>query len=114
MKSIHRIPCHLGAASSLVLAACGVVAQESTPYTPIAMENRPPLKSAWQSGAPLTAQLGAAYTSDDNYMFGEYNGLNDDGATLIGNLQWQDFSSGGNFWQGYMSNVGLDTREGEL
>ena len=114
MKSIHRIPCHLGAASSLVLAACGVVAQESTPYTPIALENRPPLKSAWQSGAPLTAQLGAAYTSDDNYMFGEYNGLNDDGATLIGNLQWQDFSSGGNFWQGYMSNVGLDTREGEL
>jgi len=28
---------------------------------------------------------------DDNYMFGEYNGLSEQGVTLIGDLQWQDF-----------------------
>ncbi len=114
MKSMNRFPCHLGAASSLVLAACGVVAQETGQYTPLALQNRPPLKTAWQADQPLIAQLGVGYTSDDNYMFGEYNGLNKEGATVIGNLQWQDFSGGDTYWQGYVSNLGLDTREGEL
>jgi MtrB/PioB family decaheme-associated outer membrane protein len=114
MKSMNRFPCHLGAASSLVLAACGVVAQETGQYTPLALQNRPPLKTAWQADQPLIAQLGIGYTSDDNYMFGEYNGLHKEGATVIGNLQWQDFSGGDTFWQGYVSNLGLDTREGEL
>ncbi len=114
MKSINRLPCQLSIASSLVLAACGVVAQEAETYTPLALQNRPPLKTAWQADKPLIVQLGAGYTSDDNYMFGEYNGLNKEGATAIGNLQWQDFSSGNNYWKGYVSNLGLDTREGEL
>jgi len=114
MKSMNRFPCQLGAASSLVLAACGVLAQEPAQYTPLALQNRPPLKTAWQADQPLIVQLGADYTSDDNYMFGEYNGLNKEGATVIGNMQWQDFSSGDSFWQGYLSNLGLDTREGEL
>ncbi|MEE4143778.1 MAG: MtrB/PioB family decaheme-associated outer membrane protein [Halieaceae bacterium] len=114
MKSMNRFPCHLGAASSLVLAACGALAQETGQYTPLALQNRPPLKTAWQADQPLIAQLGLGYTSDDNYMFGEYNGLNDDGVTVIGNLQWRDFSGGDSFWQGYLSNLGLDTREGEL
>ena len=79
MKSMNRFPYHLGAASSLVLAACGVLAQEADQYTPLALQNRPPLKTAWQANEPLIAQLGAGYTSDDNYMFGEYNGLNKEG-----------------------------------
>jgi len=114
MKSMNRLPLQLSVASSLVLAACGVVAQEADTYTPIALQNRPPLKTAWQPGKPLIVQLGAGYTSDDNYMFGQYNGLNKEGATAIGNLQWQDFNSGNNYWKGYVSNLGLDTREGEL
>jgi MtrB/PioB family decaheme-associated outer membrane protein len=114
MKSINRFHCHVGMASSLVLAACGVVAQETDTYTPLGLENRPPLKTAWQGDSRGTAQLGLGYTSDDNYMFGEYNGLNKDGASVIGNLQWQDFNLGDNYLQGYMSNIGLDTREGEL
>ncbi|MCP5129331.1 MAG: MtrB/PioB family decaheme-associated outer membrane protein [Pseudomonadales bacterium] len=114
MKSMNRLPRQLSVASSLVLAACGALAQESAPYTPLGLENRPPLKTAWQADSKGIAQLGAGYTSDDNYTFGEYNGLNKEGASLIGNLQWQDFNSGSNYWQGYVSNVGLDTREGEL
>ncbi|MDH4040719.1 MAG: MtrB/PioB family decaheme-associated outer membrane protein [Gammaproteobacteria bacterium] len=114
MKSMNRLPCQWSVASSLVLAACGVVAQEADTYTPTALQNRPPLKTAWQAEVPLMVQLGAGYTGDDNYMFGQYNGLNKDSATVIGNLQWQDFNSGDNYWKGYVSNLGLDTREGEL
>ncbi|MCB1710869.1 MAG: MtrB/PioB family outer membrane beta-barrel protein, partial [Halioglobus sp.] len=114
MKSISRLPCQLSVASSLVLLACGVVAQEADTYTPLGLQNRPPLKTAWQDGASGTAQLGAGYTSDDNYTFGEYNGLNKEGASLIGNLQWQDYNRGDSYLQGYVSNLGLDTREGEL
>jgi MtrB/PioB family decaheme-associated outer membrane protein len=114
MKSLNRLPLQLGAASSLVLATCGVLAEEADTYTPIALDNRPPLKSAWQGNTRGAAQVGLAYTSDDNFMFGEYNGLNDEGTTVIANLQWQDFSSAGDYWQGYLSNLGLDTREGEL
>ena len=47
-------------------------------------------------------------------MFGEYNGLSKQGATLIGDLQWQDFHSSDNYWQLSMSDLGLDTREGKL
>lgn len=114
MKSMNRLPCQLGVASSLVLMAVGVVAQEDDTYTALGLQNRPPLKTAWQADAPLIVHPGVAYTSDDNYMFGEYNGLNKEGATAIGNLQWRDFNSGDGFWQGYISNLGLDTREGEL
>ena len=114
MKSISRLPCQLSVASSLVLLACGVVAQEADTYTPLGLLNRPPLKTAWQDGSSGTAQLGVGYTSDDNYTFGEYNGLNKEGASLIGNLQWQDYNRGDSYLQGYVSNLGLDTREGEL
>jgi MtrB/PioB family decaheme-associated outer membrane protein len=114
MKSMNRIPCQLSFASSLVLVACGAAAQEADTYTPLGAQNRPPLKTAWQADTAGIAQVGAAYTSDDNYMFGEYNGLHKDEATAIGNLQWKDFNRGEGYLQGYVSNLGLDTREGEL
>jgi MtrB/PioB family decaheme-associated outer membrane protein len=114
MKSMNRFQCHMCAASSLVLAAWGVVAQETDSYTPLGLQNRPPLKTAWQADTKGSVQLGLGYTSSDNYMFGEYNGLNEEGASLIGNLQWQDFNNGNNYLLGYVSNIGLDTREGEL
>ncbi len=115
MKSLNRLACQMGAASSLVLAACGVLAEEARDetYMPLGLENRP-LHTSWQGSSPGALQLGGAYTSDDNYMFGEYNGLSNEGGSVIGNLQWQDFSGGGNYWQGYVSDIGLDTREGKL
>ncbi len=114
MKSMNRFHCQLSMASSLVLAACGALAQDAEQYAPLGLQNRPPLKTAWQTGSPMAGQLGAGYTSDDNYMFGQYNGLNEEGASVIGNFQWQDFNSGDNYTQAYLSNLGLDTREGEL
>ena len=114
MKSMNRFHFNVGMASSLVMAACGALAQDTETYTPLGLQNRPPLKTAWQADTNAIAQLGVGYTSEDNFMFGEYNGLNKEGANVIGNLQWQDFNRGDNYLQGYVSNIGLDTREGEL
>ena len=97
MTSRNRLPFQLTAASVLVLAASGVLSQEAeqageeaSPYAPLALESRP-LATRWQTDYRGAIQMGLGYTGDDNYMFGQYNGLNDDGASFIGNLQWQDF-----------------------
>ena len=120
MKRRSPLPIQLTAASVLVLAASGVLAQESTeetdaaeeskPYTPLGLLNRPqaPVQPGDQLGR---LELGAAYVSDDNYMFGQYNGLNDDDASLIGNLQWQQFS-GDSYWKTSFTDMDLPTREG--
>jgi MtrB/PioB family decaheme-associated outer membrane protein len=120
MKIRNRLPLQLTAASTLVLAASGVLAQQAdaeaeqaSPYTPLALENRA-ANTRPQGDYAGAVQLGAGYTNDDNYMFGQYNGLKDDGATVIGNLQWQDFSTGDSYWQASLSDLGLDTREGQV
>ena len=111
MKSPIRLPFQLTAASTLLLAAAGSLAEEGTLYTPLAIQ--PATTSAGMlRGADGVAQLGLSYTSDDSFMFGEYNGLHKEGANVIGNLQWQDFSAGDSYWQVSLSNLGLDTREG--
>ncbi len=59
-------------------------------------------------------ELGLQYVQQDNFMFGQYNSLHEEGATLIGNLRWQDFSNSQSQWRASVSDLGLDTREGEL
>ena len=122
MKRRSPLPFQLTAASILVLAASGVLAQqagetaeaeEAAPYTPLGLENRPqaPRRHTDHAGS---VQVGAAYANDDSYMFGQYNGLNEDEATLIGNLQWQSFNAAERYWQVSLSDMGLDTREGQV
>jgi len=82
-------------------------------YTPLATANRARLPSADAAYAGRF-QAGGAYTSDDNYMFGQYNGLEEEGLTIIGDLQWQDFSGANSYWQASFSDLGLDTREGRI
>ena len=120
MSGHRRLAIPMAATSALVLATCGLIASAAEPgtddsgaYTPLALENRPTLDTgpATHNG---TARIGLGYTSQDNYMFGEYNGLSKQGVTAIGDLQWQDFHNSDNYWQLSLSNLGLDTREGEL
>ena len=113
MNSGNRLPFSLTMASTLVLMASAVLAQKADVYAPLALENRP-LQTRWQTDYTGALQLGLGYTTDSNYMFGQYNGLNEDEAILIGNLQWQDFRSRDSYWQVSMSDLGLDTREGEV
>ena len=119
MKRTSQIPFPLAAASALVLAANSVLAQESADATeeaaifqPLGLVNRPQVarQAAGDSGL---LELGAGYVSDDNYMFGQYNGLNEEGGTLIGNLQWQHFD-GDSYIQTSFTDMGLETREGQI
>jgi MtrB/PioB family decaheme-associated outer membrane protein len=85
---------------------------DASAYAPLSLENRPQRTDELANFAGVL-QLGLGYTSDDNYMFGQYNGLSKQGGTVIGNLQWQDFHSGDDFWQVSLSDLGLDTRQGQ-
>ncbi|TDG12458.1 MtrB/PioB family decaheme-associated outer membrane protein [Seongchinamella unica] len=120
MKQRRHLPFRLTAVSTLVLVAQGVVgqaqedaAQAETAYAPLLVTalNQ---GHTWTSGYAGHVQLGLGYTSDDNFMFGQYNGLQDDGANIIGNLHWQDFSNRESQWRLSVSDLGLDTREGRL
>ncbi len=118
MKDRNRIPFPLTVASALVLAANAALAETEEAagediFTPLLLETRP-LSTRWQTDYAGSAQLGLGYVSDDNYMFGQYNGLHEDGVTLIGNLRWQDFSNSDSYWRASVDDLGLDTREGEL
>ena len=92
---------------------CAIPAYSQDPFAPLASETRP-LATRWQSDYSGAVQLGLGHVSDSNTMFGQYNGLNDQGATLIGNLQWNSFRNGDSYWQASVQDLGLDTREGEL
>ncbi|QFU76814.1 MtrB/PioB family decaheme-associated outer membrane protein [Halioglobus maricola] len=118
MTQRSQIPFRLSAIAALVLAASTALAQdkaepeEEAIYRPLqvtALASPDVLLSEYRG----TVELGLGYTSDDNFMFGRYNGLQEDGATLIGNLNWQDFSGDSN-WRVTLSDLGLDTREGEV
>ena len=120
MKHRYRLPFALSAAGALALAVAAAHAEEAqdgtsaqdTAYAPLLL-NMQALASPWQSDQRGAMQLGLDYTSDDNFMFGQYNGLHEKGATLIGNLRWPDFSSD-SYWRADVSNLGLDTREGSV
>jgi MtrB/PioB family decaheme-associated outer membrane protein len=115
----HLLP--LTALGALALAAAGAMAQEaapetsddSTPFSPLGLKNRPITLPDWRGDGTGALRLGLGYTSDDNYMFGEYNGLSKQGPTAIADLQWQDFHSSENYWQVSMQDMGLDTRQGK-
>ena len=121
MNRRSPLPFQLSAVSILVLAASGALAQQAaettaepeTPYMPLGLENRPQAPNL-QTGYRGSVQLGAGYTSDDNYMFGQYNGRSEEGATAIVDLQWQDFNAADHYWKISMSDLGLDTREAQV
>ncbi len=109
MKRSIRLPFQLTAAASLVLSASHALTAEDEAYTPLALQLP---GTAVLAAAGNRVELGLSHTSDDNFMFGQYNGLHENGVNLIGNLQWQDFSAEDSYWQVSLSDLGLDTREG--
>ena len=112
MKQLPALLRIVAVSSSVTLLNAGSVA-ETDPFAALATESRP-LATRWQSDYRGALQVGLGYTSDDNFMFGQYNGLQEEGATLIGNLQWNNFRNADSSWQASVSDLGLDTREGEL
>ncbi len=70
-----------------------------------------PLETRWAVDYSGYAEIGLGYVSDENFEFGEYNGLDEDGVYVIGNVDWSG-SNDGALWNLSGSNLGLDTREG--
>ena len=97
MKSFPRAPLYLAVA----LAGNAATAQEDTR----------PLATRWAVDYAGSVEIGLGYVSDENFEFGEYNGLDEDEAYLIGNVDWSG-GEGGTLWNFGGSNLGLDTREG--
>lgn len=106
----RALPQQIAAASMLLAAAA---AGQEDPFAPLLLETRP-IAVRHDTDYQGMLQLGAQYVSDDNFMFGQYNGLHEKGGTLIGSLRWKDFSLPDSHWQVSLDNFGLDTREGSL
>lgn len=97
----------------LALAVSSAIAQTEDPFAALAQETRP-LATRWQTDYTGSLELGLGYVSDDNFMFGQYNGLHEDGVKLIGNFNWNSFSNADSYWQASLTDLGLDTREGKI
>lgn len=78
------------------------------------LEETRPLATRWQTDYRGTLELGLGYSGADNFMAGQYNGLQEQGMTLLGNLDWRRFAGAESYWQASLSDLGLATREGEL
>ena len=87
------------------LISMGAVAQDLDEED--AIEELPPLYTS-------KIEIGSGYTSQDSYKFGEYNGLEDEGAFFLGNILIRKKSIIGDgddrYWALAGTNLGLDSR----
>jgi MtrB/PioB family decaheme-associated outer membrane protein len=77
-----------------------------------------PDKSAWEcrfcafpSGTELDVDGGVIWVSDDSAKFGDFTGLDEEGAYLDANLALRYWGKNGNRWQLLGRNLGLESRE---
>ena len=99
-------------AANAILISGQVLAADTDPFAPLAAEARP-LATRWQTDYSGSVEIGLGYVSDENFMFGQYNGLDEDEATLIGNIDWTG-QTGNGLWTVSGSDLGLDTRSGRV
>jgi MtrB/PioB family decaheme-associated outer membrane protein len=76
------------------------------PFAALAEEARP-LQTRWQTDYIGTLELGVDYVTDDNFMFGRYNGNDEDEAQIYGNVDWRWATSYGN-WDIQGTDIGTD------
>jgi MtrB/PioB family decaheme-associated outer membrane protein len=108
-----RLVYAVAAASSLAAPGALFAQQTEDPFAPLLRESRP-LDTRLETDYSGAIQFGLGYTSDPNFMFGQYNGLQEDGANLIGNLNWTSFDNADSYWKISGNDLGLDTREGSI
>ncbi len=68
----------------------------------------------FEEGFSGEVEAGAGYVSDDSYKFGEYNGLNEEGAFAIGNATARYRDKNANYLDLKLRNLGLDTRSADI
>ncbi|WP_279246541.1 MtrB/PioB family decaheme-associated outer membrane protein [Candidatus Litorirhabdus singularis] len=95
--------------SLLALAGCAATALAQDPFAPL-LEDTRPLATRWQVDYSSNLKLGVGYVSEDNFKFGQYNGLHKEGAVLLGDLLWRG-NNDASYWQLSGTDLGLQTRE---
>jgi MtrB/PioB family decaheme-associated outer membrane protein len=92
---------------STSLLASGSVLAEDKPE-----EESEPLVSEEFISRPVlnVVELGVGYISDDAYRFGRYNGMQSQGAFVVGDIKIREFLEDGRFWSIRGTNLGLDSR----
>jgi len=84
------------------------------PYGELARETRP-LATRWEVDYSGEVEAGAGYVSQDNFMFGQYNGLYEQGGVFIGNVAWRGWHGDGpRYFDVEARDLGLETRRGLL
>lgn len=68
----------------------------------------------FEKGFSGELEAGAGYVSEDSYKFGEYNGLQDDGAFPIGNATARYRDENANYLDLRVRDLGIDTRSVEI
>lgn len=93
------------------LFSVGLYAEEE------AMEDEGMMEEEVEELPPLytsEVEIGIGFSTDDSFKFGEYNGLEDDGAFAIGNITLRKNAVIGdadnNYWEFSGTNLGLDNR----
>ena len=69
---------------------------------------------AFPQGVKLETTAGAGYQSDDSFKFGDYTGLDNDGAFLVGDFTADYFGENAMRWRAEGQNLGLDSRQLDL
>jgi MtrB/PioB family decaheme-associated outer membrane protein len=92
--------------------ALGAAAQED-PFAAL-LEDTRPLLVRHITDYRGVLELGTGYVSEDNFVYGQYNGRHQQGPVLLGTLRWNQFSDLDSYWRASVDDLGLDTREGSL
>jgi hypothetical protein len=82
------------------------VAAADDPFAPLATEARP-RETRWQTDFTGSVELGVNYVTDDNFMFGRYNGNYQEGAAVYGNVDWRWVTDAGR-WDLQATDLGTD------
>jgi len=69
----------------------------------------------YEMGTSTSLELGLGYVAKDSYKFGEYNGLQEKGLFVIGDIESRYRNSeNASYWDVSVTDLGLDTRSLEL
>ena len=91
----------------LYLAIVSIIGGTALAGNALAKDDKRPLDTRWQVDYSGSAELGVEYPSDDNFMFGRYNGNDEEGAAVFGNFDWLA-DTGAATWDLQGSEIGTD------
>jgi MtrB/PioB family decaheme-associated outer membrane protein len=110
-----RIALAIAAAFPLVAFAA-----EEDPFEFLGASDTRPLSTIVATDYAGSASLGFSYTGDDNYTFGRYNGLDEEGFNLYANVDYRDTLPDGwlggaaSYFELSAADLGLETGRGHL